>query len=98
MALAGCASRICAGVIRGTVLLRRRHVYRFGSDLINVRRDVGIDSAQGPIDSTEEHRLENGISPDILAMSHVGVEHAAFAIKPGPGRWIRRPLVHIALH
>jgi len=75
----------------------RQHV-RLRRGFSQIRRDVGIDPTQRPIQRTGQQRAHGGMIPNIVAVAEAGVKHAAFAVHPHPRRGIRRALILGALH
>src|SRR5208337_2743390 len=64
----------------------------------DVRLGLGRDIAQRPGDSSQRDGLKERVRPHILAMSKGRIENPAFPVAAGPGVWIIRALVAVALH
>src|SRR4051794_20148425 len=51
----------------------------------DVRLDAGVDLAGCPVQGADQEALVEGVFPDVLAVSHRGVEDPPLAVHPGPG-------------
>ena len=69
----------------------RRHGFQIG-------RSFNIDVACRPGDGSNQDALERWIRPDVLPMSHGGIEHSSLSMVAGPGGWVIGALIIGTLH